>query len=101
MEALSSSVSSFPSTWINCFYVNATSTIQVIRIANIEDWYFERVVLPGTHLVFKAPQEAFLDIYDSVMATGVLSDRLPCQVLACSEQEANLFLQRGEATLVG
>ena len=101
METLSSSVSSFPSTWINCFYVNATSTIQVIRIANIEDWYFERVVLPGMHVVFKAPQEAFLDICDSVMATGVLADRFPCQALACSEQEAKLFLQRGEATLVG
>jgi len=101
MEALSSPVSSFPSTWINCFYVNATSTIQVIRIANIEDWYLERVVLPGMHLVFKAPRESFVDVYDSVMATGLLSDRIPCQALACSEQEAKLVLQRGEATLVG
>jgi hypothetical protein len=75
--------------------------MQVIRIANIEDWYFERVVLPGMHVVFKAPQEAFLDICDSVMATGVLADRLPCQALACSEQESKLFLQRGEATLMG
>jgi hypothetical protein len=101
MEALSSPVNPVPSIWINCFYVNATSTIQIIRIANIEDWYFERVVLPGMHLVFKAPQESFVDVYDSVMATGVLSDRLPCQALACSEHEAKLVLQRGEATLVG
>lgn len=101
METLSSRVNPLPSTWITCFYINATSTIQIIRIANTEDWYFERVALPGMHLVFKAPQEALLDIYDSVMATGVLADRISCQALLCSEQDAQLFMTQGQAMLVG
>jgi hypothetical protein len=87
--------------WLNCFYINATSTIQIVRIEDVENGYLERVVLPGMHVMFKAPPEAFLDIYDSLMPSGVLADRIPCQALECSEQEAKLFLQRGEATLVG
>jgi hypothetical protein len=31
---------------ILCCYVNATSQIQVSRITNIPNWYFERVVFP-------------------------------------------------------
>lgn len=71
--------------WLSCFYVNATSTIQIIRIEDIENGYFERVVLPGMHVMFKAPPEALLDIYESLMPSGVLADRIPCQALDCSE----------------
>lgn len=35
-----------------CGYRNETSAIQVIRITNIADWYFERVVFPGAWLLF-------------------------------------------------
>ncbi len=39
---------------ILCCYVNATSRIQIARITNIANWYFERVVFPGQRLVFEA-----------------------------------------------
>lgn len=29
---------------ILCCYVNATNKIQIARITNVADWYFERVV---------------------------------------------------------
>ena len=48
---------------ILCCYVNATSKIQVARITNIEDWYFERVVFPGQRLIFEAPPCALLEIH--------------------------------------
>jgi len=36
---------------ILCGYRNETPAIQVIRITNIADWYFERVVFPGAWLL--------------------------------------------------
>ena len=43
---------------ILCCYVNVTSNIQVARITNIPNWYFERVVFPGQRLMFEALPEA-------------------------------------------
>ncbi len=34
-----------------------------MRIVNIPNWYFERVVFPGEQLVFEALPEAVLEIY--------------------------------------
>ena len=68
-----------------CCYVNATSKIQVARISNIPNWYFERVVFPGQRLVFEAPQEAQLEIHTGMMASAILSDTIPCDRLAIDE----------------
>lgn len=87
--------------WLSCFYINATSTIQIVRIENVENGYFERVVLPGMHVMFKAPPEAFLDIYDSLMPSGVLADRVPCQQLACTQEDLGSVLQRQQLTVKG
>jgi hypothetical protein len=73
--------------WIDCAYVNATSTIQVVRISNVAHWYLERVVWPGLPLLFRAPLEAVLEVYDNAIATSVLAARIPCEQLACSEEE--------------
>ncbi|BAU04333.1 DUF1830 domain-containing protein [Fischerella thermalis CCMEE 5268] len=70
---------------ILCCYVNATSKIQVARISNIPNWYFERVVFPGQRLVFEAPVEAQLEIHTGMMASAILSDRIPCDRLALNE----------------
>lgn len=70
---------------IFCCYVNATSKIQVARISNIPNWYFERVVFPGQRLVFEAPKEAQLEIHTGMMASAILSDNIPCDRLAISE----------------
>ncbi|MBF2063372.1 MAG: DUF1830 domain-containing protein [Calothrix sp. C42_A2020_038] len=66
---------------ILCCYVNATSKIQVARISDIPNWYFERVVFPGQRLVFEAPREAHLEIHTGMMASAILSDNIPCNRL--------------------
>jgi hypothetical protein len=65
-----------------CCYVNATSQIQVARITNVDDWYFERVVFPGQRLVFEALSHAILEVHSGMMASAILSDTIPCSRLA-------------------
>lgn len=67
---------------ILCCYVNATSKIQIARITNIPNWYFERVVFPGQRLMFEALPEALLEIHTGMMASAILSDTIPCHRLA-------------------
>ncbi|TAF50644.1 MAG: DUF1830 domain-containing protein [Oscillatoriales cyanobacterium] len=66
---------------ILCCYVNATSQIQVSRITNIPNWYFERVVFPGQRLMFEAPPSAQIEIHSGMMASAILSDTIPCERL--------------------
>ena len=73
---------------ILCCYVNATSRIQIARITNIANWYFERVVFPGQRLVFEALPEAHLEIHCGMMASAILSDTIPCDRL-CIQEEMN------------
>lgn len=69
-----------------CCYVNATSQIQIARITNIANWYFERVVFPGQRLVFEAVSDALLEIHTGMMASAILSDTISCQKLQVEEQ---------------
>lgn len=71
---------------ILCCYVNATSQIQIARITNMANWYFERVVFPGQRLVFEAMTEALLEIHTGMMASSILSDRIPCDRLCVDEE---------------
>jgi hypothetical protein len=66
---------------ICCCYVNSTSQIQVARITNVHNWYFERVVFPGQRLIFEAPGYGYLEIHTGMMASSILSDKIPCQQL--------------------
>ncbi len=70
---------------ILCCYVNATSTIQIARIANIPSWYFERVVFPWQRLLFEALPEAQLEIHTSVAPSEILSDKILCKLLRVNE----------------
>lgn len=70
---------------ILCCYVNATSQIQIARITNIPNWYFERVVFPGQRLVFEAMPAAALEIHTGMMASAILSDKIPCDRLQINE----------------
>ncbi len=65
-----------------CCYVNATNQIQVARITNIPNWYFERVVFPGQRLVFEALPSAQLEIHTGMMASSIISDTIPCEKLS-------------------
>jgi hypothetical protein len=77
-----------------CCYVNATSKIQVVRITNIANWYFERVVFPGQRLVFEALPQAMLEVHCGMMASAILADTIPCDRLRMeTELEADFDLQ--------
>jgi hypothetical protein len=69
-----------------CCYVNASSHIQIARITNIPNWYFERVVFPGQRLVFEALPQAQLEIHTGMMASSILSDTIPCERLCIADE---------------
>lgn len=75
---------------ILCCYVNVTSKIQVVRISNIANWYFERVVFPGQRLVFEAPLEGQLEIHTGMMASAILSDTIKCSSLAIDDENREI-----------
>jgi len=77
---------------ILCGYVNATSQIQVVRITNIPNWYFERVIFPGQRLLFEALQDAQLEIHSGMMVSAILSDKILCNSLHIND-ELNSSLQ--------
>jgi hypothetical protein len=82
-----------------CCYVNATSKIQIARIANVLNWYFERVVFPGQRLVFEAPSESVLEIHTGMMASAILSDKIPCDRLCLLEETHSTGQQDREVRL--
>ncbi|MBD2243079.1 DUF1830 domain-containing protein [Nostoc sp. FACHB-888] len=76
---------------ILCCYINATSKIQIARISDIPNWYFERVVFPGQRLVFEAPRKAQVEIHTGMMASAILSDKIPCDRLMLDEPSTYEF----------
>jgi hypothetical protein len=78
-----------------CCYINATSKIQIARITNIPNWYFERVVFPGQRLVFEAMPQALLEIHSGMMS-AILADTIPCDRLQV-EVELEGDLQLGDS----
>lgn len=73
-----------------CCYVNATSKIQIARITNVADWYFERVVFPGQRLMFETVPKAMLEIHTGMMASAILSDTIPCERLAIDQDDLEI-----------
>jgi hypothetical protein len=77
-----------------CCYVNATSKIQIVRITNVANWYFERVVFPGQRLVFEALPGAQLEIHSGMMASAILADTISCDRLRIeAELEADFEME--------
>lgn len=74
---------------ILCCYVNVTSQIQIARITNVPNWYFERVVFPGQRLIFEALPQSHLEIHTGMMASSILSDTIPCDRLHIGEQASS------------
>ncbi len=66
---------------ILCLHTNVTDRIQIIKITNIPNWYFERIVFPGQRLIFEAAPEAELEIHTSEVTTILIR----CQKLSLSE----------------
>ena len=63
---------------ILCCYVNSSSKIQVVRVTNISNWYFERVVFPGQRLMFESNVEGQLEVHSGSIASSILEDTIPC-----------------------
>lgn len=70
---------------ITCHYINKTRKLQIIRISNIEGWYFERVIFAGQPLLLEVNADAVLEIHTYEMATAILADRIPCWQLRYAE----------------
>ena len=66
---------------ILCGYVNVTSQIQITRITNILNWYFERVVFPCQRLLFESMPDAQLEIHTYRQAIAILADTIRCDRL--------------------
>ncbi|MEM9264807.1 MAG: DUF1830 domain-containing protein [Cyanobacteria bacterium P01_F01_bin.13] len=73
-----------------CCYVNSASKIQVVRITNIQNWYFERVVFPGQRLMFEASVRGQLEVHSSSMASSILEDTIPCIRLMLDQAETEV-----------
>ncbi|PPT06489.1 hypothetical protein CKA32_001689 [Geitlerinema sp. FC II] len=73
-------------TRILCYYSNRSSKIQVARISNVPNWYFERVVFPGQRLIFESYPTAQLEVYTGTVASAVLSDSIACERLQVRSQ---------------
>lgn len=90
---------------ILCYYANVTNLVQVLRIGNIPNWYFERVMFPGQRLMFEAAAEAVLEIHTGTVASAILSDKIPCYVLRVIEEVSSEFelvmTEKQLAVLVG
>lgn len=69
------------SSQILCYYKNTTSQIQIARILNITNWYFERVVFPGEQLMFEAVPEAELEIHTGKAVERISADTIICDRL--------------------
>lgn len=70
---------------ILCCYVNSTNLLQIARITNIPNWYFERTVFPGQRLLFEALPEAQLEIHTSKIASTTIADTIKCDRLQINE----------------
>ena len=77
---------------ILCFYINPTSQIQIARITNIPNYYWERVIFPGEQLIFTAVMSAILEIQkESENATPIAgNERIPCHHLRIDESETSI-----------
>lgn len=82
---------------ILCEYENETDKIQVARITNIPNWYFERVVFPGQRLTFEAPPEAILEIQVGMMASAILAKTISCESLKADQFRTSLEAEAGIA----
>jgi hypothetical protein len=85
MTLIINSVNSDPSVKILCWYINITNKVEIARITNISDWYFERTVFPGERLLFEAQPEAELEVWRSAETGAIVCDRILCDRLQVEE----------------
>lgn len=60
-----------------CYYINPSADIQVLRIHEERDFYFEKVVFPRERLFFNAPRSSTLQVFSQDNAALSLNT-IPC-----------------------
>lgn len=70
-----------------CSYVNQTPFLEVVRIANIKNWYYEKVVFPKQRILFHCEFQAVLEVYSSEFSTALLVDKIACELLQVDTTE--------------
>ncbi|MEG4208637.1 DUF1830 domain-containing protein [Microcoleus sp. S13_B4] len=78
-------VISEPQSRILCWYLNNTNKVQIARITNIPNWYFERTVFPGERFLFEALPEAQLEVCRSAETGAIVCERILCDRLRVEE----------------
>ncbi|HTL90040.1 MAG TPA: DUF1830 domain-containing protein [Leptolyngbya sp.] len=78
-------------TSISCYYTNASSQLQQIRLQNSDRMDFDRMVFPGEKFIFEALPEGWLEIHTHT-TTGLQL----FQTIACLRLQV---LQRQQAEL--
>jgi|GEM_PF-1112627 len=68
-----------------CYYLNQTTRVQVIRIANIDQWLFERTIAPQEGLFFRIPPHAQLEVQWHDVGGIKLLDLITCHNLRVNE----------------
>ncbi len=72
-------------TRILCWYLNTTDKMQIARITNIPNWYFERTVFPGERLLFEALPSAQLEVCRCTQTGAIVCERILCDRLRVEE----------------
>jgi hypothetical protein len=85
MNLTMTELSSETSVRILCWYMNTSSKLEIARITNIPNWYFERTVFPGERLLFEAVPEAELEVCRTVETGAVVCERILCDRLQVEE----------------
>ena len=70
---------------IICAYQNRTSSLQIIKIENVKNFYWEKVVFPWQTILFNTVKQAELTIYSNDNATAILTDTIACLKLQVSD----------------
>ena len=66
---------------ILCAYQNRTNSTQIIKIENVVNFYWEKVVLPWQTILFNTVKQAELKVYSNNSFTTIVSDTIPCSKL--------------------
>lgn len=66
---------------IECLYRNDTLHPQIIRISNLPNLHWEKVVLPGQCATFQTLSTAELEVISGPVTT-LIADRIPCKALS-------------------
>jgi len=75
-----------------CIYRNDTESVQIIRIAQPNTNFFERVVFPNQSIQFAASIDALLEISEYGLSGLIHADTIPCSQIAVADMDANMAL---------